>query len=253
MPDKLNRSQPDKWFMPLKELPSAKLAPGEILASILHMEIENIQRKEIIHNMFAVTRNGNKAIAKFIICHRENGAYCNGHASIVAEYPIENQKELIEEIKDHGLMMGVAVATGASPNLKLDPSKPAFYLQTPEDATNEKILMKFALDNDPLGDTAKQIITTVLGLKAESGAPQAFTETIENLFQTGNTPSTTLTQPTTLTPKQNEDLAPTNNLAKAAKEMELIKKYGKKPMQELAKKMNYQWAGHHYTRKTIKK
>lgn len=233
MPNNLQRSQPDKWFTPLKKLPTAKLAKNETLASILHIEIETIQPSNINHNLFAVIRKGNKAIARFIITHHENGNYCSGHASDIAEYPIENQKDLIEEVRNHGLMVGIAVASKTSPNLKLDPSKPAFYLETPENATNDKILMRFAMDNDPQGETAKQIITTVLGLKETQGAQQTFTEAIL----------------TTLAKKENEGIK-TNNLAKAAKELELINKYGKKQIQELARKINYQWAGHKYTRNT---
>ena len=240
MPNELKRSQPDKWFEPFHELPDAKLATNETLAMILHMEIENKTNNQIAHNLFAVVRKGNKAIGRFIICHSEGNHICEAHASNIAEYPIENQQELIEEVRNHGLMMGVAVASGASPNLKLDTSKPAFYLQTPENATNKGVIAKFAENNDPEGEVAKQIIATTLGL-TQTSYP-TLKNLNESLFPTLKTVS----------PKANEGMAATNNLAKAAKEMELIKKYGKKPMQELAKKMKYEWAGHKYTRKTIK-
>lgn len=240
MPNELKRSQPDKWFAPFHELSDSKLASDETLAMILHMEIGNKIDDKIAHNLFAVVRKGNKAIGRFIICHSESNGVYEGHANDIAEYPIENQQELIEEIRNHGLAMGVAIAGGASEKLKLNTNKPAFYLQTPENATNMGVMAKFAENNDPQGETAKQVITTVLGLSQLSYP--ALKNLNESLFPTLKTVS----------PKAKEGMAATNNLAKAAKEMELIKKYGKKPMQELAKKMKYEWAGHKYTRNNIK-
>jgi hypothetical protein len=87
--------------------------------------------------------------------------------------------------------------------------------------------MSFAADKQPKGDIPKQVITNVLGLGRFM--PQEIIDAIkekEENFQ--------IAPVDTRPPKKTG-----NNLEKAAKEMELIKKYVKKNIQELAKKINY--------------
>ena len=239
MPE-LTRSQPDKWITPMRDVPNTKLNPDETLTMILHFEtIKN--NTKIDHTMFAVIRKGNKVIGRNIVSHDEgNGFICQGHAHDFVEYPIENQKELIKEVRNHGLAVAIALATGVSTEIKLNIEHPAFYLQTPENSTNAGVMAKFAENKDPQGETAKQVITDVFGLR-EAAFPQ-LTNLAKKLFATSTTP----------VKKETKETKATNNLAKAAKELELINKYGKKAIQTLAKKMNYEWAGHKYTRKTIK-
>ena len=233
MPE-LTRSQPDKWMIPMRHVNSTQLNPDETLAMILHFEV--MKGSELNHTMFAVIRKGNKVIARNILAHDHgDGTICQGHADDFAEYPIENQKELIEEVRNHGLSVAIALATGVRNELKLNLEHPAFYLQTPEKGTNAGVLAKFAENKDPMGAVAKKVITSVFGLK-QAAFPQ-LTNLAEKLFATSTSVG---------------GGKETNNLAKAAKELELINKYGKKQIQALARKMNYEWAGHKYTRNTIK-
>jgi hypothetical protein len=220
MPDEnLQRSQPQNWFKPFRDNPSAKLAADETVAMILHMEINDSRRNVIAHNMFAVIRKGAKAIGRFIVSF--DGNPNDSRSTDIAEYPIENQHDLINEVRNHGLMLGVAVLSGAAPFLSVNTEKPVYCLQTPDNATNEKILERFASETDPNGITAQKVITEVLGLKPD---PLATSEINGHR----------------MTMQVSEDLKPTSNLQKAAAELELIKKYGEKPMLELAKKMGYQ-------------
>ncbi|MFH0767705.1 MAG: hypothetical protein V1920_06400 [Bacillota bacterium] len=244
MPDKLNRSQPDKWFMPFRRLQTATLAPDETLAMILYFEIES-QNETIAHNMFLIVRKGNKAIARNIISLNNN----ENLADDLAEYPIENEKDLVEEIRNHGLMIAAMLASNSDQSIKLNTEVPAFYMQTPSFATNAETVEKLNEDNDPRGNSAKEAIFNILGLNQTSLKINSKTGQAELNHSINFQNEAILGHPMTM--QVHEDLKATTNLQKAAAEMALIKKYGKKPMQELAKKMNYQWVGQKYTR-TIK-
>lgn len=211
------KSQPQNWYTPFREMPSATLASDETLAMILHVEIQNKQKKEVAHSLFAVVRKGNIASARYIVCHGDNDGFCAGHAQEIAQYPIENEKELIEEVRNQGLMMCVMLLQEpADFPLTMDINKPAFYLKTPPNATNSEILSRFAQDTDPQGAMAKEVITQTLGLKKAAIKPNA----------------------KELTPQ--EDLTKKAETLKAAAiEEDLVKRFGKKKMTELAQKMNY--------------
>lgn len=214
-----NRSQPQNWFMPLRPSPSATLASDEQLAMVLHYEVLNTAEKTKTHTLFTVVRKGDKAVARSIMSHGNDTGYCAGHAEDIAEYPIADVAKLVEETRSHGLMMAVMLMQEPSSfHLKLDVNKPAYYLQTPNGATNAEIITKMMEDNDPVGDIAKQVIISVLGLnQVSSSAPAAVV----------------------VSPIQNESLSPEKALEKAAIESDLIKRFGKKKMTDLAKKMNY--------------
>jgi hypothetical protein len=227
MPNTPQRSQPDKWFMPFK--PShASLEADEQLASILHYEVDNAKTGQKMHTIFVVVRKGDSAIARHILCHEDNSMYCPGHADDFAKYPIADTNALVEEVRDHGLMLGGLIAEEEDPQLShLKMNGPAFYMGIPEGVTNTDILEKFAMDTNPLGAKPKEVVTKTLAL-AESRPPVLSPFVQENIAA--------------MEKEKNEALSATNNLARAAKELELVKKYGKKQMDELAKKMNYQWA-----------
>ena len=239
MPDGLKRSRPQDWFMPFRSA-SAALAADETPALIMHMEVLSDKSPVVSHTIFTVVRKGNKAIARNIVAHGDgSGTCCEGHADDIAEYPIENELDLVNEIKTHGLMLGSLLVEKTVPHLHLNTELPVFCMQTPTNVTNTEILTKFTEDTRPEGTVAKAVIKRVFQLDQ--------TNATTNHTHSNPSPQNSVT----LAPKQNNDLAAANNLARAAKEMELIKKYGKKKIQDLARKMNYEWAGHKYTR-TIK-
>jgi hypothetical protein len=234
MPNDPQRSRPLDWFMPFK--PShAAIERDEALASILHFQVNNTKIGETMHSIFVVVRKGDKAIARYIISHEDavNGV-CTGHGEDFAEYPIEEVNALVDEVRDHGLMIGSLVAQNQDPSKNyLEMAGPAFYMKIPEGITNTDILEKFKQDTQPEGETPKRVVTKVLGLNQDM--PPVLSPFVQE-------------NGAVMEKEKNEALSATSNLERAAKEMELVKKYGKKQMDELAKKMNYQWA----SKKTIK-
>ena len=220
----LKRSQPQNWFSPFRKT-NTKLTSDEILASLLHFKVRLIEKNEIAQTIFMVVRKGNKAVARNIIFHGMADEGCQGHADDIAEYPIEDIKDLINEVKEHSVMMATKLAKGGDPELEME-GDPTLYMEVPINATREEIVEHLLEDTDPMGKEIKNEIIQILGLdqnnKEVSAIPSK--EEVEQMVK--------------IAAEKNEAKAVTN-LAKAALEMDLIKKYGKKQMEELAKKMKY--------------
>lgn len=208
----------------IRPLQSATLASDETLASVLHFEIEDTAKRIINHTLFAVVRKGNKAIGRTLVCHEDENGLCNGHAADMAESPIEQENELIAELTAHGLMVPKQLMEMNHQTLKVVMEHPAFFIKSPKNSTTEGLLSKLAEDQDPDAETAKAVIVKVFGLLGKL---------------TPNQPSEV--SPLSPIPSAKDiALKDTNNLEKAAKEMELIKKFGKAAMEKLAKSMNYE-------------
>lgn len=205
-------SQPDKWFSNLTPLENTKLASDETIAMVMHYEMFTIlpKLKTKTHSVFAVIRKGNKVIARNYHCHEILGKimFSKGKGTNIAEYPIENEKELIEELTSDALEIGKMLAIEKDIPLKLNTAQPAFLIITPSNSTNKRLLEIFAKDKAPEGDIGKKVITNLLGLE--------------------KIPSTPTKKKQTKT-----------NLERAKEETDLIKKYGKKRILNLAKKIYY--------------
>lgn len=219
-----HRSQPDKWLVPFRKLNSATLAPDEQLAFVLYFEVKYRKDNDKAHNMFIVVRKGDKAIARNVVAHGNDVGYCQGHADEVAEYDIKDTETLIDEIKNHGILMATMLAQeGPNFPLTIDTTKPIIAIQPPITETRAGIVNRLLSEaaKTPEAREPHQVIIGVLGLNeiplATQVAPEPVTEKV-------------------IDPETQK----LNNLEKAAKEMELIKKFGKKNMEELAKRMNYQ-------------
>lgn len=195
---------PEKWFIPYRPVADAQLKADESLAMAMMFSLE-IGGQEMAHAVFCVIRKGDKVIARNIICHADAGGYCGGHADDTAEYDLSDEQAMISEARNQVLEFASKLIMDTSTPITLDPTKPIFYVQT-KMRSNDEVYEKLMANNDPDSRLATEVITHVLGLKAK--APEPIKQEIK------------VEQP---------------NVDEAA----LIKKFGKKNMESLAKKMNY--------------
>lgn len=209
----INRSQPDKWTIPFQNTETIKLEENERLAMIMHYEVKDKTKNSTLHTMFAVIRKGDKSIAKNII--NNNGKIS---ARNMAEYPIQNENELMEEVKELGLQIGILLAE-ENQIFETNFEKPVFVFHTEQPKTKKEILEIFSRDKNKNGIIAKQIITETLGLNEEI-------KEIEKKKKIK-------------IPKINKQKEKKEKILKKNKEKELIKKFGRKQMEELAKKIKY--------------
>lgn len=209
-----NKSRPQDWETTANTEPSATLAQDETVAMVMHFNATDKDGDQT-HVLFTVVRKGDKAIAKNIMVHESSFGPMAAHAHKLAAYPIENELDLVKEVRNHGLLMAMMLANDPAAPVKLDPNGAVFFTQVPKSGTNAGLLENFNQDTQPEGVMAKRIITEVLGLK----------------------PKVEMTMK--MSPKQNESMSDAQALAKAAIEQDLIKRFGKKKIVELAKKMDY--------------
>jgi len=248
---------PQKWFSPFQKLNTPKLQKDETLAMALSFDIEDTDNKKTIHNIFTVIRKDNKAIARATICHIKPEGFCKGHGANIAEYPIENEKELIKELRNFAEMAGTKLLTPEDNiKYKTKENNPITYLEVPKDGNNTKTVMKLIEDNTPNTEVSKMILIETLGLIEVS------IEEIQKDLINNETNNKRIISPFSLsqetTPQESpeekiEDLLNNNpkittetkaielekKTQKANKEKELIAKYGKGRMLKLAKKLNY--------------
>jgi hypothetical protein len=238
----IHRAYPEKWFIPFKPIAQAALAADESIAMAMMFTTQHPDGKDLAHAIFTVIRKGNKVIGRNIISHinPDGQSYCKGHADDCAEYDAVDESKLIDELRETVFGFGARMLADKNSPITMDPSKPIYYIQTPVGATKEEVVERMDEDNNPEGEIPKQVLQRVLGLTPDS-SPTRTTKGAESLddYLKRTVPGAQKIQ---LTPKENESTAPLNNLANAAKEMELIKKYGKKKIQDLAKKINYNGA-----------
>lgn len=236
MNNNLERSQPDKWFEPFRKNESATLADDERLAFVLAYEVLYTNNdSETAINMFIVVEKNGKAIARSIVAHANSKGVCQGHSDDFAEYDAKDIKTLIEETKNHGITMAQMLANGnTKAPLKINTNNPLVGLQPPKPlnktecaALAEELINKQELNGS---DTFKVRQAIVLTLGLNESAPSAL-----------------VVAP--VKPPVDENL---NNLERAAQELALIDKFGKKKMEELAKKMNYKGAVLNKTNSTKK-
>ena len=232
------KSQPQNWFTPIKPIENTILKQNEKLSMVMHFEIENTLNNENGHIIFATIEKNNKIIARNIILHENHTLdLCEGHAHDLAEYPIENKNNLIKELREQALKIASMFANDPFGITKIDKNKSIFYIQGKENYTNENLLQNLMKDTDPRGITAKNVIIKTFGLNQSNTNhlnhncttthPETNKElnndiTIENLIN------------------ESKEHNKPNDLEKALKEQELIKKFGKSRIEKLAKQINYE-------------
>ena len=216
-----NKAHPNKWLH--KELESTFLTPDERLAFAMYFEIARKDKGNPSHTIFIVVQKGDKAVARNVILHGNSIGHCAGHSHNIAEYDATEIDTLIDEVQNHGLLMGTMLANDNSPSFPftIDTSKPIIAIKPPASQSHSDIANHLLSTGASVNNAAKQIIINTLGLNR-----------LESPTIVAN-PSPTFTSA--------EVIADTamNNLEKAAKEMDLIKKFGKRNMEKLAKQMKY--------------
>lgn len=221
MQSNTNRSMPEKWFSPWVKQNTTEIASDEEIAMLMCFAVTHEEEDFIAHSMFIVVKKGNKAIARSTVVHEHGDKYTDGNTHNMAEYPIDNVTDLCDEVKKEALGMAVRLMQENGP-LKIDTSKPLMLMLPPNGTTKKDIATKLQEDTTEEVEVQKQIIIKVLGLLKTSP-----------VIKTVPNPNIVMT------------MTVDENLAKAAKEQkikqeeDLIKKFGKKRIEQLAKTINY--------------
>jgi hypothetical protein len=184
------------------------------LTTITTIEKDN---DTIAYNIFAVIRTKNEAIAKNIVSHlHDQNDFCKGHATILATYPIEDVTELVKEVK----IMTLDFAGEVIKEKTYQINDAVFVMQIPIDFNKNDLLQKMKEETREESILPKTIIKKIFDL--------------ENITETINAPSIEeiINLPIKESPKPEQTL-------KINEEKQLIKKYGKRNLNKLAKKMNY--------------
>ena len=208
-----NKSHPEKWFKQQRQV-SAQLTADETLAMAMMLPIQT-NNKDVAYAIFCVVRKGDKAITRNIVCHVRENSYCEGHADDMAEYEAVDEEALIEETRNQVIAYALKLMIEDNPKLSLDKEKPVYYMKVPAGQDNTQIVKAMIEETNPEGDIPKQVIIQVLGLARKQ-------------------------EPAMMTKTQNEEVKPKSSLAKAAEELALIEKFGRRKMEKLAKEMKYQ-------------
>lgn len=216
----IEKTHPELWFREFRPVNTAKLANDEKLRMVLMFKIINKKSKEEHDLIMSVVEKGNKAIVKNITTEK-NKKDENGHTiqikpevHDVAEYPIEDVSDLIDEAFNQGITLAKMIANNNN-QFSIDTNKPLFAMKIPPNQTKETIVEHMAEDDKPEGEPAKTIIKNILGLEEE------------------------ITNTTIIPAKENQSFQTQKiELQKEAEEL-LIKKYGRKNILDLARKINY--------------
>lgn len=225
-----DRSQPEKWNLEGKPLQSATLAKGETLGMVLYFKVEG--PKGAAHSIFAVVRKNNKAVGRIIVAHEDEQGPCDGHAQDVAEYNISDEKQLSDEIMAHAVMMALQLTVEPQAGMSIDIERPLFVMRAPTTATNKQTLMHLERQVNENDREGVNVIKQVLGLGQESDE-----EEMQEDEQNQDEELENLDQPESKFPGVMKE--PVKIITSKAKEKALIKKFGKKPMEKLAKQMKF--------------
>lgn len=204
-----HHSRPQDWLLPFEKQQTTNLDKEESISLLIHYELKTPIANQRFHSIFIVTKKGEKAIGKNITCLKENNLSTK-NSNIVAKYPIENETDLINEITSDAIGLAISLAKADNLPLKLEMNQPLLLIKNQKNLTNNELIEELKNDNRTEPEITK-MITELLGL-----------ETTQN--------STTTQQTTT---------PPLTNLMSIEQEKELITKFGKKQIQNLAKKIHY--------------
>ncbi len=209
---------PQNWHQPWIPVPTAKLAEDEEIAMLGRFAVKSTEHEFKAHTIFMVIRKGDKAIGRTVIVHANEKGFNNGTAHDFVTYPISNVEALIDEIKNYTIAMGQKVMDEDG-DLQLVTEEPGIFMFPPVSQTKQMIATKMEKEMPEVLQEAAEVIIRVLGLK----------QTIKSK------PNPNMVM--TMTVLEEEAKKAIENKKKT--EEELIKKFGKKKMEELARTINY--------------
>lgn len=204
----MEHKHPERWHQKLASLETTKLAPDEILSMIIYFEINDSRVKEgnKIHNIFTIVKKGEKSIARMILVEGENQKV---NVCEVAQYPIEQEAEMVNELKQDAIELAQTLTMELEKKEKGTLQKSVFCLVIPEARTNEDVAKIIDEDITETSNIPREMIKSLLGLPGQKK------EIIVPKIQEKKTKIT------------------------KKKEEELIKKFGLKNMEKLAKQLNF--------------
>lgn len=193
---------PHLWTSTAKEEDN-KIKEGEIVRSLYLIQLKSKQQGKLDEMILYVTETKEKALLHAGSVHIEEGkTFCAGHVATVAEYPIEEINTLLEEANELVLFR--------MEKLKDEndvPLKPIIAIpKIPKDIGNEnlhKVLQKIPINTDIEQQIIKEMISTNKKKKEEKIEIITITATMEE------------------------------------KEESLVKKFGKKKIEKLAREIGY--------------
>jgi hypothetical protein len=212
---------PENWHNPWKPVAAAKLAADEEIAMLSRFAIKSKEHEFTAHTIFMVVRKGDKAIGRTVIVHSNDQGYNNGTAHDLVTYPINKVEALVDEMKNYTIAMGQKVVEEDG-DLQLDMSEPGIFMFPPLGTTKQMIATKMEKEMPEELEQAAEVIIKVLGLKQK--------------IEIKTTPNMIMTM------EVQEEAAKKAVEDKRIAEEALIKKFGKKKMEELARTINYKGA-----------
>lgn len=209
------RSQPEKWEKKARET-TTKIEKDENIQFIMNYELIGKEDTNKVNMSFIVTVKQGKATGKYVIKHigGHNGKECPGHANIFAEYDKNDAKILAEETEDHGIKLALKMMADDNCPFEPDQNKAIIIYRPDTSETPQEVLNSLKASEQTTAETErmKKLLKSI-GIEEE----------LNMTMQIAPTPTITI-----------EELT-----KKIDQEQELIKKYGKKAMEVLAKNMNY--------------
>jgi len=216
----MKHKHPEKWKNMLQPKEThTKLQKNEAIKMILHFILKE-DEKEVSHELFTIVQRENKAIAKRITSHidRERKGACNGHSDEIVEYPIKDTDILIDEMR--AIISGFVHKMNDQEDIPLKTSE-MIYMQITKQETNQRMIEKIQQDKTPETKERKDTIMNLLGLDSiEFTARWPSWEQIEKL-------------------QRKKEKKPKKDTKLIDSEKQLIKKYGKKRIEKLAKEIGY--------------
>lgn len=199
-----NPRHPEKWNLHPVTSPTQGFEQDET-PELLSMFTAQIHGVDVMHHIFSVVSKKDKAILKNINYQIDRNQKKDS-TEIIAEYPIEDIKYLIEECKEMYIEFAKKMVTDTAHGLGLNMDNPLYIIIKPDSATTEEMKAKMVefdqRENINIGKTIINIIEDLEPKKVQKKEEK----TIEQ---------------------------------KRAEEIELIKKFGRKNIEALAKEMNY--------------
>lgn len=221
----MQKQHPDKWLSPYKDIENIKIKEDENLLMILAFSAEEESGiKE--DTIFLVIEKENNIIAKLAIKHTKDGETCDGCSRELAEYPIEDKENLINEIGMMGsqiLMELVLTRISNSKGVKINIENQPFLFESKNQKFNKEELIK-EIEKTPKIGSLKENIIDVLGLKEASINEMPSKRISLNEI----TPDIAKEREFKRTPE-----------GKLRTEKDIIAKFGKKNIEKLAKAMGY--------------
>lgn len=199
-----NTRHPEKWNIYPVTSPTQGFEQDET-PELLSMFTAQIHGVDVMHHIFSVVRKNDKAILKNINYQIDRNQKKDS-TEIIAEYPVEDIKYLIEECKEMYIEFAKKMVTDTAHGLGLNMNNPLYIIIKPDSATIEDMKEKMTefdqRENINIGETILNII--------------------EDL------------KPKKIVKKEEKSIE-----QKKTEEKELIRKYGRKKIEALAKEMNY--------------